>query len=85
VPARVIEGETPASRGERPGNGPMICGGEFSGEILLLFFFTQCCFGISRMGSWLWRPNVVLVSWGLGGDKGSGGSVFMMIGSDGVG
>jgi hypothetical protein len=35
---RVIEGEAPTSEGERPTKGPMICGGEFSGEILLLLF-----------------------------------------------
>jgi hypothetical protein len=39
----------------------MICGREFSSDILFLFFFAQLCFGVSWMGSWLWRPNMVVL------------------------
>jgi hypothetical protein len=49
---------------------PMICGEEFSGEILLLFFFVQRCFGVSQMGLWLWRLNVVVLLIGEGEDEG---------------
>jgi hypothetical protein len=39
--ARVIEGEASASRGEQLTESPMICDREFSGEILLVFFFSH--------------------------------------------
>jgi hypothetical protein len=57
----VIEGEALASRGEQLVKGLMICGREFSSDILFLFFFAQLCFGVSWMGSWLWRPNMVVL------------------------
>jgi hypothetical protein len=48
----VIEGEAPASGGEQPTNDPMICGEEFSGEILLVFFFAhRCLFSGSHGGA----------------------------------
>jgi hypothetical protein len=53
VPVGVIEGEAPVSRGERPAKGPMICGGEFNSEILLLFFFHTALFWGLTEGSCL--------------------------------
>jgi hypothetical protein len=73
----VIEGEALTSGGERPVKGPMICGGEFSEDILLLFFFTHRCFGVSWRGSWLWRPNVVVLLIGKGEDEGEQCQLFI--------